>query len=145
MRAVPAEEWASLGDSGDLSSEAWAHWDTAYNAILDLVPSSPRHTALRANMLENIHIIAKNRDLREHHAKSSLGSLFWAAALVGVLLLSIGYYPFPTNRDNLILLSVFAAYTGFILYTIFAMSNPYNDPAALEPVLFLQLLDELGG
>lgn len=145
LQVVPDEEWATLGKSGDLSSQAWAHWDTAYNATLDLEPSSPRQTALRDNMLRNIHTIAENRDLREHHAKSSLGSLFWAAALVGVLLLSIGYYPFPPNRDNLILLSVFAAYTGFILYTIFAMSNPYSDPAALEPVLFLELLDELNG
>ena len=143
LRIVPSEEWASLGTSGELSSQAWAHWNTAYNVTLNLEPSSARETALRENMLRKIHVIAENRDLREHHAKSSLGSLFWAAAIVGVLLLSIGYYPFPPNRDNLILLSTFAAYTGFILYTIFAMSNPYSDPAALEPVLFLELLNEL--
>lgn len=145
LRIVPTEEWKSLGIDGELSPQAWAHWDGAYTAILDLEPSTTRQTALRANMLEKIHAIAENRDLREHQAKSSLGTLFWAAALVGVLLLSIGYYPFPPNRDNIILLSVFAAYTGFILYTIFAMSNPYSAPAALEPVLFLELLDELEG
>lgn len=145
LRIVPNQEWSSLGTSGELSPQAWAHWSTAYTATLDLEPSSARQTALRESMLRKIHAIAENRDLREHHAKSSLGSLFWAAALVGVLLLSIGYYPFPPNRDNVILLSVFAAYTGFILYTIFAMSNPYSAPAALEPILFLELMNELGG
>lgn len=145
LRIVPTEEWASLGNDGELSHQAWAHWSNAYNAILNLEPSSARQTALRANMLQKIHVIAENRDLREYQAKSSLGSLFWAAALVGVLLLSIGYYPFPPNRDNVILLSVFAAYTGLILYTIFAMSNPYSAPAALQPVLFLELIDELEG
>lgn len=145
LRIVPIAEWSSLGNDGELLPQAWAHWDAAYTATLDLEPSTARQTDLRANMLEKIHAIAENRDLREHQAKSSLGTLFWAAALVGVLLLSIGYYPFPPNRDNIILLSAFAAYTGFILYTIFAMSNPYSAPAALEPVLFLELLDELEG
>ncbi len=135
LRIVPTEEWSSLGNGGGLSPQAWAHWDTAYTATLNLEPSTARQTALRANMLQKTHAIAENRDLREHHAKSSLGSLFWAAALVGVLLLSIGYYPFPPNRDNLVLLSVFAAYTGFILYTIFAMSNPYSAPATVQRCL----------
>lgn len=145
LRIVPFEEWDSLGADSTLSSQAWAQWDAAYNAVLDLEPSTERQTDLRANMLRKVHAIAENRDLREHHAKSSLGVLFWAAALAGVLLLSVGYYPFPPTRDNLILLSVFGSYTGFILFTIFAMSNPYSAPAALEPVLFLELLEELDG
>ena len=145
LRVVPTEEWASLGSDGELSPQAWVQWSNAYSAILNLEPSSARQTALRTNMLHKIHVIAENRDLREHHAKSSLGSLFWAAALIGIILISIGYYPFPPNRDNVILLSVFAGYTGLILFTIFAMSNPYSAPAALQPVLFLELINELEG
>ncbi len=94
-------------------------------------------------MLAKVHVIAESRDLREHHAKTTLSLVFWIAALVGVLLVSVGYYSFPPNRDNLILISMFAAYTGFLLFTIFAMSNPYGAPAALDPVLFAELLDEL--
>ena len=145
LRIVPTDEWASLGNSGALSAQAWAHWDTAYLATLNLEPASARQSDVRANMLQKIHAIAENRDLRQHHAKSSLGPLFWVAALVGVLLLSFGYYPFPPKRDNVILLSLFGAYTGFILYTIFAMSNPFSAPSALKPVLFLELLEELDG
>lgn len=145
LRIVPTQEWESLGNDGELSSQAWAHWETAYLAILNLEPSTTRQSALRANMLQKIHNIAENRDLREHHAKSSLGSLFWIAALTGVLLISVGYYPFSPKRDNVILLSVFGAYTGFILYTIFAMSNPYSAPSALEPTLFIDLIVELEG
>lgn len=145
LQVVPTQEWASLGKDGELSSQAWAHWETAYLAILDLEPSTTRQTALKANMLKKIHAISENRDLREHHAKSSLGPLFWIAALAGVLLISISYYPFPPKRDNVILLSVFAAYTGVILNTIFAMSNPYSAPSALEPTLFLDLISELEG
>ena len=139
---VALEEWRTLGEDGDLSPEAWAQWGTAYGMVLDLSPASPRQTALRDNMLRKIHVIAENRDLREHHAKTALGSVFWAAALVGVVLVSVGYYSFPPKRDNLILLSVFAVYTGLILFTIFAMSNPFGEPMALEPILFLELQHE---
>jgi hypothetical protein len=143
LRIVHAEEWSSLGNNGSLSGQAWAQWDAAYGLILDLAPASERQAALRENMLRKIHIIAESRDLREHHAASKLSGLFWFAALVGVLLVAAGYYSFPAKRDNLILIAFYAAYTGFIVFTIFAMSNPFNAPAAFDPVLFNELLIEL--
>lgn len=144
LEIVPFEEWRSLGEEGELSSDAWGQWDAAYRIILDLSVTSPRQVALRDNMLRKTHQIAENRDLREHHAKTTLSSMFWAAALVGVVLISVGYYSFPPKRENLVLLSLFAGYTGLILFTIYAMSNPFSAPAALQPVLFIELLSELG-
>lgn len=143
LEIVPSEEWRRLGEEGELSSDAWAHWDAAYEIVLDLVPASPRQVALRDNMLAKIHLIAENRDLREHHAKTALSPMFWAAALVGVVLISVGYYSFPPRRANLALLAVFAGYTGMILFTIYAMSNPFTAPAALQPVLFVDLLNDI--
>ncbi len=136
---IPTEEWNSLGRTGDLSGSAWVAWDDAYTAILDLTPASPRQDALRDNMLDKIHAIAENRDMREYQAKTGLNVLFWIAAIVGVVMVSAGYYTFAPTRDNVILLSIFSAYTGFILFTIYAMSNPFSDPAALKPRLFFEL------
>ena len=144
LEIVPSEEWRSLGEEGKLSSDAWAQWDAAYERVLDLDATSPRQVALRDNMLRKIHLIAENRDLREHHAKTALSPMFWVAALVGVVLISIGYYSFPPKRANLALLSIFAGYTGLILFTIYAMSNPFSAPAALQPILFVELLNEFG-
>ncbi|MFD1196700.1 hypothetical protein ACFQ3C_18715 [Seohaeicola saemankumensis] len=143
LQIVHSEEWRTLGEEGKLSPDAWAQWDAAYSIVLDLVPDSPRQVSLRDNMVRKIHLIAENRDLREHHAKTELNSMFWAAALVGVLLISVGYYSFPPKRANLALISVFAAYTGLILFTIYAMSNPFSAPAALQPILFVELFKEL--
>lgn len=143
LEIASSSEWDSLGQREGLLPAAWRAWNDAYLAALDLTPQTPRQEALRDNILAKIHLIAENRDLREHHAKTSLGTLFWIAALAGVLLISVGYYPFPPKRDNLILLSIFATYTGFILFTILAMSNPYSAPAALEPVLFIELIAEI--
>ena len=143
LEVASTEEWESLGRDGVLHSQGWASWETAYQIILDLEPSNARQQALRDNMLDKIHAIAENRDLREYHARSGLSVLFWAAALVGVVLVAAGYYTFPPKRHNLILLTFFGAYTGFILFTIYAMSNPFSAPAALEPELFRDLLVEL--
>ena len=138
-------EWTRLGEGQGLHPDAWLAWDEAYKAALDLIPTNPRQEALRNNMLAKIHLIAENRDLREHHAETSLNNLFWVAAVAGVFLIAIGFYTFPPKRENLILLSAYSAYTGLILFTIYAMSNPFVSPAALNPVLFEQLIEEIDG
>ena len=145
LRIATTTEWTSLGERESLLPEAWQAWDDAYNSALDLVAATPRQEALRANILAKIHLIAENRDLREHHAKTSLNTLFWVAALAGVLLIAVGFYPFPPKRENLVLLSAYSAYVGLFLFTIQAMSNPYVEPAALQPLLFEQLLEEIDG
>jgi hypothetical protein len=143
LQIAATSEWASLGAGNGLQQEAWLAWNDAYNATLDLVPTNPRQEALRDNILSKIHLISQNRDLREHHAKISLNALFWVAAVAGIFLIAVGFYPYPPKRENIVLLVVYAAYTGLILFTIYAMSNPYTAPAALEPVLFEQLLEEI--
>lgn len=145
LQIAATTEWTSLGEGEGLQPAAWKAWDEAYNAALDLVPASPKEEALRDNILAKIHLIAESRDLREHHAKISLSSLFWVAALAGVILIAVGFYPYPPKRENLVLLICYSIYTGLILFTIYAMSNPYINPAALEPILFEQLLEEMNG
>lgn len=145
LQIAATTEWTSLGNGDGLHADAWQAWEKAYQATLDLVPNTPRQDALRDNILAKIHLIAQNRDLREHHATYSLSPLFWIAALSGVLLIAVGFYPFPPKRENLVLLCAYATYTGLIMFTIYALSNPYADPGALEPVLFKQLIGELAG
>lgn len=143
LALVPSEEWQSLATTGNLSGAAWGKWNDAYLAALDLVPATPRETSLRENMLDKIHAIAEIRDLREHHAKTALSPLFWGAALAGVLLVALGFYTFPPRRDNLALISLYGLYIGFIFFTIYAMANPFKEPAALDAALYRDLLVEL--
>lgn len=137
------QEWQHLGKTGTLLSSAWIEWDRVYETILDLKPATPRETALRDNMLKDIHVIAGTRDLREHHALTGTSSFFWFAAIAGVVLVAGCYYFYPPNRNNLILLSLFAAYTGIILFIIYAMSNPFSPPGALRPDILEAQLSKL--
>lgn len=143
LDAASTSEWQMLGQAQRLDDEVWAIWDAVYTHVLDLEPQTPRQSALRDHMLHNVNLIADKRDLREHHAKSGLGQLFWWAALLGVALVSVGYFVFPINCNNVVLLCVFGGYTGFILFTILAMSNPFSAPGALQTTLFQDLLVEL--
>ncbi|MBZ7924134.1 DUF4239 domain-containing protein [Ensifer adhaerens] len=137
-------EWQSLGDKGRLSKEAWAHWDRAYQHVLNLVPADKRQESLRSQMLERLHDISQSRTKRESNVADSIDSIFWFAALAGIIFIALAYYSFPPMPRNLLLLCLFGAYTGIILFLIYAFSNPYQPPAALAPGPLERVQQQIG-
>lgn len=137
------KEWQELGDTGRLDSTAWLRWEDAYQGVLDLNPATPREESLRTHMLDRIHNIGETRDMRENHAANTIQGMFWFAAIAGVILISVGYHTFPPRRHNIVLLSIFSAFTGLILFFIYSFSNPYSDPGALRPLAYERLSAEL--
>jgi hypothetical protein len=133
LRVVIDTEWAQLGAGQGLSDAAWTAWATAYEQVLDLVPQTPRQGSLRDHMLSSLHAISASRDMRETEAITSVAHFFWIAALSGVVLIAFGHYIYAPERHNLVLLGLFSAYTGAILFLIYGFSNPYSPPAALHP------------
>lgn len=136
VRTIVEQEWQRTGLTATLSATAWAHWETAYELVLDLDPQTPRQEALREHMLEQIHLIAETRDMRLSHRDNAVLSVFWFAALSGVVLVAMVYYPFPPRRQNVVLLCIFGTYTGIILFLIYALSNPFSAPGAIPPPAF---------
>lgn len=143
LRVVVDSEWTQLGAGRGLNDTAWAAWATAYDQVLNLEPASPRQTSLRDHMLASLHAISSSRDMRAAEAATSVAHFFWIAALSGVVLIAIGHYIYPPERHNLLLLALFSAYTGAILFLIFGFSNPYSPPAALHPAPLQALADKL--
>ena len=139
--AVIGEEWTGLGETGAMSAAAWAHWNAAYEAVLDLVPRTPRQEALRSNMLSRIHLVASHRDARADHSLAPIGAMFWAAAIAGVVATALAYHVYAPTWRNLALLALFAAFTGLVLFFIHAFSNPYAAPGALAPEAYQRLVE----
>ena len=54
---------------------------------------------------------------------------------------AVPYFTFAPTPLHLSLLSLYAAYTGVIMYVIFAFSDPFADPGMLPPTAFIELLD----
>lgn len=143
VRIVIDEEWDSLGASGRLAPKAWGQWDTIYNVILNLAPANDRQKSLRDHMLASVHTIAETRVKREHHARNSLSVMFWFAAISGVVFTGLAFYPYTPRRSNLALLALLGAFTGIILFFIYAFSNPFKEPGSLEPSGYQHLSRQL--
>lgn len=143
LQVVTGEEWDRLGRTGELSEAAWDKWDQAYRTVLKLEPASAGQTALHDHMIAQMHAIATARDQRARDGGSTILRFFWLAALSGVVLISGGYYVYPAERQNIVLMGLFNAYTGIILYMIYAFSNPFLPPAALQPEPLARLLRTL--
>lgn len=143
LESVLEDEWAGLGEGQGLSGTAWSAWDVGYRQVLDLVPVNPRQDSLRDHVLGRLHDISASRDVRAAEAGTSVANFFWFAALSGVILIAVGHYIYPARRQSLIMLTMFSAYTGLILFLIFGLSNPFREPAALSPVALLDLAEAL--
>ncbi|MGN6550383.1 MAG: hypothetical protein ACTHJ3_10885 [Pararhizobium sp.] len=143
LDVVVSDEWRALGTSGQLSSEAWKQWDIAYQGILDMTPENGRQASLRDHMLAQIHQISEMRVRREEHAVSSVSGMFWFAAISGVILIALAYYSFPAELHNFMLLGMFGAFTGIILFFIYSFSNPYRPPGTLQPEPYIKLQAEI--
>ena len=143
VQTVIGEEWDHLGATGRLLGKGWGEWDAAYDAILNLTPANDRQRSLRDHMLSQIHVIAEARVKRENHGANSISILFWAAATSGVIFIALAYYAFPPTRVNLTLIALFGAFTGLILFFIYAFENPYSPPGTLRPAAYERLLAQL--
>jgi hypothetical protein len=143
LNQVVDTEWASLARERRLAQSAWAHWEQAYAGVLDLKPGNERQASLRDHMLESVHTISEQRVKRESNGQDSLSALFWFAAVAGLIFSAIGYYPFRPEPRSLFLLSMYGAFTGIVLFLIYAFSNPYQPPGALKPGAFERLQDRI--
>ena len=143
LELVVSKEWDFLGSQGRLFGPAWGQWDAAYEAILNLEPVGKRQESLRSHMLDSIHLVSQTRVKRENHAENAISGLFWFAALAGLVLIALAYYPYPVVRYNIALIMMFGAFTGLILFFIYAFSNPYSPPGAIGTGPYQRLIEQI--
>lgn len=143
---VTLVEWPHLTGGGGLTAAGWTTWDTVYLHVLDLAPQTPREVALRNHMIQRAQDIAALRQGRDNSAINPMNKVFWLAALSGVILVAAPYFIYAPTPLHLLLLSLYGAYSGGIMFLIYAFSDPYAEPGALPPVAFERLLDTaIGG
>ena len=142
---VVNQEWDMLGHGTGLSPQAGKRWNDTYLKLLDLAPVSKRQIFLADRMLKRVTDIARFRQLRLATATDGFSYIFWAPAIIGTMLVAVPFFVFPPTRANLMLLCLFATYSGIILFFIFAFDNPFSIPGRLDPEPFQYLLrNEMG-
>ena len=136
---VLTQEWAQMAAHQELHSGAWEAWDSAYQGVLSLAPQDDRQAALKDLMLADIREISGLRHAREDAGLTSVHGLFMAAAVLGIVLTAVGFFPHPPTRQTVFLISVFASYTGLIIFFVVAFANPYDPPGMASPIGFEQI------
>lgn len=129
------DEWPLL-EHQHLSGDAWTQWRKVMDAILDLQPGSPRQEDLRDFMLKNMESIARFRERRQIGSRGNVPHMFWVVAIAGFVLISLPYFVFEPSATNKMLLGIFAAYNGLVLYVIYATGHPFAAPVAVDPAPF---------
>ncbi|MCB5199307.1 hypothetical protein LGQ03_08640 [Loktanella sp. TSTF-M6] len=140
LRHAISTEWDSLSQTGKLTAQGWGLREQVYQTVLNLDPETPRQTDLRAHMVAKSQLIAELRQSRENSAVRTLSGLFWFAAIIGLVWVAVPYLTYSPTPLHLSLLSLYGAYSGVILYVIYAFSDPFAQPGALPPTAFIQLL-----
>ena len=56
--------------------------------------------------------------------------------IAGFALISLPYFVFEPSPANMMLLCIFAAYNGLVLYVIYATGHPFDSPVAVVPATF---------
>ncbi len=141
---VIEEEWQLLAQDRRLSEKAWERRELVYNEILGLEPQSLRQTTIRDHMIHKTQEIAELRQARENSALNTLNILFWIPAVAGLFFVAVPYFVFSPTKLNLTLLTVYAGFSGLVLFVIYAFSDPFSSPNRLEPVAFERLLENMG-
>lgn len=140
LDVVVHQEWQALGRRDYLNGEAWGLWRKAYETLLDLTPATDKEHYLAGRMRDRATEIARLRTNRGEAARDRFPILFWAPALIGLVLLAAPFFVFRPTRPHLILIAIFALYSGVVLFFIYAFSNPFSLPGRLEPAPFERLL-----
>lgn len=135
------EEWDLLGKGEGLAGNAWTRWDEVYLTVLDLQPIGERQSFLAGRMRQRMTDIAALREAREAVSIAHFSGLFWAPAIIGLILLAVPLYVYRPIRSHLVLMGAFGAYSGVILFFIYGFSDPFRPPGMLQPTQFERLLE----
>ena len=142
VREVIDNEWELLNTEGKLSDDAWRYREIALRGLLDLDEVTPRQTYLRQRMLDQMSEVETERNNRQIIAATDVSWLFWTIAFVGIALVAAPYFPYKPNTANMTLLAVYAAYTGLVLFFIYAFDNPFAGVSGVRPVSLELLYDD---
>lgn len=139
VHLVLNEEWALLSERDSLHPQAWAAWERAYHAALDLTPQSDRQEVLKDIIVDDLREVSGLRRVRENAAIANIHGLFMMAAIAGLVLTAAGLFTHAPKLQNIVLLGIFSTYTGLIVFFVVAFSNPYHAPGVVLPTGFERL------
>jgi len=124
---------------GELSDVTWVKYRTVNRSLLSLVAKNNLQKELRQQMINDWHNVSQYRYDIEVAAGNEVPDSFWILAALGFSAVTIPSFVFGSKPTNLLMLSVFAAYNGLVIYFIFALDNPFTESIHIDLKIFNRL------
>ena len=129
--ALIEKEWEQLSmQSFDLYTFRLA--EEIQEDILNLEPESEKQKLLRSNLLEDLDEISDYRQMRQYASKSDPPIFFYISFFGFIVTLGI-FAVYPPRKNSMLLLSMYCAFIGVVIYFILALSNPFTGTMKIEP------------
>lgn len=143
LQTVISDEWPAMAQGG--------HAETAshkFNAIFRRAALLEPHTAREEIMLAEIW--AKTNELNLHRrgrlnaaGGSAVPDALWATLLLGIILNYLLFYVLPVSRLNDLMLGLYAATLGLMLFFIVVMDRPFAGAVSVSPAPYESALQSM--
>ena len=138
-QSVVEVEWPLLvqADSSALIRARYDSGGALAQAILEVLPSDAGSSPVWRNLESSIDDLLDDADDRTNAIPSQMAvSIIILVVVLGLVnLIAIALFQPSTKRANLAVIASMAALTGFLLFAVVEISNPYTGAGAITPEL----------
>ena len=126
------EEWTMRGNS---VAKSWALFEELKKELLTLSSETSSQKSLQSSLLGRIDKIAKSRNVRLFRAKADT-PIFLYFAIAGFMLTMALLCVHPPNLSSILLMSLYSAFIGIVLFFIQDLSHPFDGFFLISPEPF---------
>jgi len=140
--AMGADRIALAGSR--LSNQTWINYHRINRQLRNLQATNNDQEYLRAQMLKDWDIVSEFHQRLRSIAEYEAPKFFWIVIIFGFFAVVIPFSVYSPKIANLVILSTYAGFNGFVMYVIFSIANPFTGPLAIDSKILENLLLMIG-
>ena len=144
VETIIEKEWTEHDPS---VAKSWEIYQELTHEFLNLTAETSRQKSLQSRLLQDIDKISDHRQARLFHSKADL-PIFIYIAIVGFMLTMALLCVHPPNLSSVLMMSLYSAFIGSVLYFIQDLSHPFDGFFRVTPepfqVVYRELVAKMG-
>lgn len=143
VKTILEVDRAAMAESQE-NHRTWIDYHLINRQLRKLQTTNDLQADLRNQMLADWDTVSEFHLRLRTIAEYEAPDFFWVVIITGFLAVVIPCYVYSPNITNLVTLSTFAAFNGFVMYVIFSIANPFSGPLAIDATVLEGLLAMIG-
>jgi hypothetical protein len=141
-KVVIDDEW-SLMEQGRASPRAWALTGEMRSSIYDFEPDTDAEQVLYGQGLQRVHDLVDQRRLRLLETREGIPRVMWSILAVGgIIVVGFTYlFGLENTRSHTLMIAALAAIIALVLFTIYALNQPFAGVSRVHPDAFQLVLE----